>query len=195
MSTQTTNTLPSTLPQYIHLPWQQTQIAIECLAKKLAKHQDENGENISLGNHASAQGHPLLPYLIHASVLLFLIRDMLSYEWVRHQTAFQESPLPTRIRQTPTVDQTIALLKSIEKTEGLATKISPLQDKALNAEALRLFRNHVVQWGIPANSTDGSGNLLQDAPFPLPVLDYMELSQSAIQTWDTLQSWWAQYNN
>src|SRR5262249_48626277 len=128
-------------------------------------------------------GHPLLPYLIHASVLLFLSRDLLAFEWLRRQPKFQASPLPGKIRQTPTIEQAIALLKSNSDTVSLAEALTPLQDDALHAQGLRQFRNHVTQWGIPAE-TD-----LQDAPFTLPVTNYAELSEAAVRMWASLQTW------
>ncbi|MEB3285985.1 MAG: hypothetical protein VKJ04_00625 [Vampirovibrionales bacterium] len=193
-----TDQAPENMPAHLFLPWQQAQIAVRCLSEKLPTESiqqeglsEAKGEG-NTGVSGVEMAHPVLPYLIHASVLFFLIRDLLAFEVIRQQDAFKQSLLPQKLRQMPSYQQLMALLNSVAKTQPLLALIQPISNHVLPIEHLQVFRNAVIQHGIPLDTRMGS--TLQESaetthPFPLPPVDYDALSRQLLDAWEQLNQW------
>ncbi|MGE0201685.1 MAG: hypothetical protein AB7P76_12040 [Candidatus Melainabacteria bacterium] len=138
----------------------QTAIAMDCLARALGKL--ERGETQGETHMDDSQGHPVLPYLIHAAVLFFVCRDLRLFAAISWQPVFETLGLGTKIQKLPTHNQIRALIQSkateplwaenaIEAQKLLETAAS-FSDRALGVEALHAFRDQVVQLGVPSVS-------------------------------------------
>lgn len=146
--------------------YEQAETACHCLQEKWAKTQDSKA---------------ILPYLIHAAILFFTARDYHAFLLIQQAPGFKDSNLPVKLRQMPSFTQLNALLASNEATKPLTDQIKHLSDEALGVSELKQFRDCVIQQGVPLETTDS------DTPFPLPVVNYGQLTQDILRAWTVLK--------
>lgn len=147
---------------------QQAEIAFDCLKKAFEKQQAQP-------NLPEAEN--LVPYLIYASVLLFIRRDQKAFQAANQHVFFEQAGLPEKLRQLPAYPQLIALLNSQKDCpDNLIWQLNCFSDVALGVQHLRQFRDYFLINGLPGDGL----------PFAAPGFNYVELSKEALGAWQAL---------
>jgi hypothetical protein len=133
--------------------------------------------------------HFLLPRLIPAAILFFKSRDLLAFEWIYHSPIYTKIALGEKLKQYPMFEQLLAVIESKKKEENLWNTLTPedyrviealdqLKDQELGIQVFKQFRDMMIHQGVPLDDPE-----LTNEPFETQVMDYLMISQSALNAW------------